>query len=748
MSRDRPIAPGDQPGGTRGGRSNGRHRPGRARRPRAHGRSPRLLIALVLLLLLVIALPLDEWVPVRAPRIEVSLDAGLPPDLAPETRARIVETRAAIRDANLHWEAGYTEVSDLSPAEFQRLLGARPPRDEVRLFAAAEGGAADTADLPARWDWRDLRAVGIAPAQGTCGSCWAFAATGAVEALLRLYDGRSLDLSEQHVLSCNAEGYGCAGGWMTAAYALWNDEGAIREVDMPYEGRDDRPCPDGPRSAVVRVLEWSPVGGTAAELKRMLLVGPLAVAMHVYPDFQHYRGGVYEHAGVDDINHALLLIGWDDSLGAWIVRNSWGRGWGQQGCAYVRYGCCRLGSYAHRVGIPAARPVVIRHAALTDTLAGGGLAIDAFVTAVSAPLASPGLTVWLDVGRGFERTTPDERGATTHEASYRLPLDSLPAGTLVRYWLEGEDAAGHRAAFPDGGASSPIEARLRRIVIADDFEEAPAWTAGVPEDGATGGRWEWGTPESSHSPYAWVVQPGAGHTPGGAFCFVTGLAAGAAQEDGDVDGGRTTLASPPYDLRGFQNVQLRFWLWFNNGTGAAPFEDPFVVEGSADGGARWVELFRTLEGASRWRRVVVDLDGRMELTDRVHFRFVARDSLGDSVVEALVDDVELLAGARESTSVDPTAPPQTFRAIVGPNPARGSATVMLELAREEEVGASVVDATGRCVRTLWRGVLPAGSVPLTWDGRDDRGRHVAAGIYWVELAIGGRREHRRLVFMR
>lgn len=740
---DRRMPPAEEPGNAPDGEGPA---------PRAHGpvraKSIGLLLGLVAVLLLVVALPLEDWVPVRTPQPEESLDAGLPDGLSPATRTRIIATRAAVREAGRSWRAGYTEISDLSPEQFQKLLGARPPRGEPRLFAAAPTALGDTLDLPARWDWRDWRAVSAAPAQGLCGSCWVFAATGAVESLVRIYDGRSVDLSEQQVLDCNAEGYGCAGGWMTSAYALWKNEGAAAETDFPYEGKDDRPCPPGERLPLARVLEWSPVAPTAADLKRMLLVGPLAVAMHVYPDFQHYQSGVYEHEGVDAINHALLLIGWDDALGAWIVRNSWGRGWGELGCAHVRYGCCRLGSYAHRVGIPAARPIALRHTALTDTLVSESLAIEATVTAVSAALPPASLTVWLDTGAGFDRLVPEVLGSTTHQASYRLPLGRLSAGTLVRYWLEAEDVAGHRTCLPPEGAENPFAFRLRRSVLVEDFEAPGAWTAGLATDDALAGRWAWGAPETSHSPIAWIVQPGRDHTPEGSFCFATGLARGANQEANDVDGGRTTLLSPPYDLHDLDDLQLRFWLWFSNATGANPHEDAFLVEASGDGGRSWVEILRTTEGASRWRRIVLPLDGRLEITDRVRFRFVAVDSLGDSVVEAALDDLDVLAGARTSTGVDSAPLPTVFRARVGPNPARDRATLFLELARDEEVRAIVIDAGGRRVRDLWRGRLPAGRTPIDWDGRDDEGRPAGAGVYWIDLSAGGRRERYRLVFMR
>jgi len=72
--------------------------------------------------------------------------------------------------------------------------------------------------------------------------------------------------------------------------------------------------------------------------------------MMVYSDFNYYKGGCYEHSSADEVNHAVLIVGYDDNMcngqGAWIVKNSWGTGWGVSGYFYIKYGSVRIGSYA------------------------------------------------------------------------------------------------------------------------------------------------------------------------------------------------------------------------------------------------------------------------------------------------------------------------------------------------------------------------------------------------------------------
>jgi len=724
--------------------------PGRPASPGRLGARPRtwLLFVLVVVLVLAISLPLHEWLLPPEPELEEPLPFGI----SPEARARIEKAREEIRKRGHHWEAGYTEVSDLDAEAFQQLLGARPPAEEILKSFQASGpeSSAPAEDLPEHWDWREQGGVTAARRQGQCGSCWAFAAAGALESLARIYDGRSVDLSEQHALDCNPDGHGCDGGWMTAAYRLWQ-AGAPAEAQLPYLGDDDRACAPGDFEAVVRVLDWSAVSSGRDALKRMLLVSPLAVTMHVYPDFQDYRAGVYEHAGDEAVNHAVLLVGWDDRLQAWIIKNSWGAAWGTYGFAYVRYDCCHLGAYAHRVGMILDHPLALRHEALRDTLAGCPLAITATVTSAGDPIDTASVRVWVDLGSGAHPQRPVRSAGNAHQGTFVLALPEVAGGTRVRYWLEAADLTGHAAILPQAGSGQPFEFEVRRLAGRDSFELPPAWNPGIPGDAATAGGWEWGLPQVTYDLFGRVVQPGGDHSGAGDFCYATGLACGADAEANDVDGGVATLESPSYDLSGLNDAILRFWLWYSNHLGASPYRDAFLVRASSDGGRTWVEVFRTREGSGSWRPVLVPLETHLPLTGDVRFRFVVADSLEDSLIEALIDDFDILTAtpaAAPADTVSAAEPRAEARARITSNPAVGAVTVLFDLPAPAMIAGQLFDASGRCLRRLDLGQRPAGRTRLTWDACDDRGRPLDAGTYWLQLSVGGRRETHRLVLLR
>ncbi len=723
------------------------------------GRNPQgivgtgLALAAVLALLLVVALPqLDRTRDETVPELEIQ-----PVGSATLTRIEAIAER--ITQDGLRWRAGVTGISNLSPEEFQALLGARPPADEPQVMGSPTPLGTSADDLPAQWDWRELGGVTGVRSQGRCGSCWAFSAAAAVEALSLIYEDRELDLSEQHAMDCNYDHYGCDGGWMTSAYRLWRLKGALSEAQVPYTGENDRPCTSGALEPVSFVTTWTSIQGSREALKRALTIAPLAVGIHIYPDFQHYRGGIYEHAGSDPINHAVLLVGWDDEDGVWILKNSWGTGWGERGFARVAYDCCRLGSYAHLVRIPAAVPLRIHHASIGDTLADGEpLAVTAYVSSLVAPLDPASVRLYLDLGDGFEAVSMERLGGDAQQGSYRTRLPALPCGARFRYYIEARDQEGRRLTLPAAGERGPFEARILRTLELAALASGDGWESALPSDDATAGIWEWGLPEATQNASG-TIQPGESHTGTGEACFVTGLAAGEDASRNDVDGGVTRLASPRLPLGNLDDAILRFWVWFSNHRGPAPWEDAFRAEASSDDGATWITLYETSRGFAEWRRVSVRLDSLLELTGTFRLRFVVADSLDDSLVEAAIGDIEILTATDASSPVDdepggeepdPEIPEIRERLTLrsGPNPAVAEAELTLALPRTYEVCAQLFDSSGRLVRTLWSGPLPPGVNRLHWNGRCDDGQPAAAGRYWARISAEGHILRRSLTLLR
>jgi len=178
--------------------------------------------------------------------------------------------------------------------------------------------------------------------QGSCGSCWAFGTIAAFEANLKK-NGINTDLSEQWLVSCNTDGWGCNGGFMAESYML--DPGAVLESCYPYTATDSTcytGCP-----FVYQASSAGRTGDDVASIKWAIVnYGAVAAAVYVNTAFQAYVSGTFNGCADRSCNHAISLCGWDDSKGtngAWLLKNSWGTGWGENGFMWIEYDCSNVG---------------------------------------------------------------------------------------------------------------------------------------------------------------------------------------------------------------------------------------------------------------------------------------------------------------------------------------------------------------------------------------------------------------------
>lgn len=217
------------------------------------------------------------------------------------------------------------------------------------------GGGNKPSAFPATFDWRDTGLVSSVKDQGNCGSCWAFATVGVLESAVLINIGVEYDLSEQYLVSCNAEGWSCNGGWFAHDYH-WNislpglEPGSRLESAYPYTASDSQ-CSASIFGGLT-IRNWSyvdtsrQVPSTEKIKEAIYYHGPVAAAVCVNNAFSSYQDGVFSSKGCRNINHAIMLVGWDDYDECWILKNSWTADWGEDGYMRIKYKSNVVGSYA------------------------------------------------------------------------------------------------------------------------------------------------------------------------------------------------------------------------------------------------------------------------------------------------------------------------------------------------------------------------------------------------------------------
>jgi len=268
--------------------------------------------------------------------------------------------QSALQSSGARWTAGETSVSRLSAQERKSRLGALKP-----LMTGNEMFLANKSDkvmvLPPSFDWRNNNGENfVTPVrnQGGCGSCWAFAATAALESVTLIAQrtpGIDLNLSEQILVSTCSSAGDCGGGYPSGAASFIKDTGLPLENFYPYRAANSQ-CSEASsdwQNNTYRIKEYYNVGSwspTVDDIKSALIqYGPLPTTLDVYTDFFSYRSGIYSLAPgcCSDSKacsschyeggHAVLIVGYDDGEENFIVKNSWGTGWGESGYFRIDY---------------------------------------------------------------------------------------------------------------------------------------------------------------------------------------------------------------------------------------------------------------------------------------------------------------------------------------------------------------------------------------------------------------------------
>jgi len=248
------------------------------------------------------------------------------------------------------YELALNEYADITWEEFSVRLGYVP---HARKNKAPATHTMSNTELPTQIDWREKGAVLPAKNQMACGSCWAFSAVCALEGAHFMATGELTSLSEQQLVDCSShwskdtdlDNYGCRGGLMDNAFAYWLNKtsGDDTEASYPYKGVDST-CKFSKTAIGSSISGFKDVPADSEDGLEDAVgtVGPVSVAIHAGPVLQFYFRGVFNGlfgTCPGALNHGVTAVGYGTApatklrkeMDYWIIKNSWGKMWGEQG---------------------------------------------------------------------------------------------------------------------------------------------------------------------------------------------------------------------------------------------------------------------------------------------------------------------------------------------------------------------------------------------------------------------------------
>ncbi len=300
--------------------------------------------------------PLDKYAIDDIRYIKETYNRPIP--LGEEKRSKQIRSAA---------EARLKEADRLAEENWQKWLADNPRSNNVEKEKARARVFYRSlqAEKLAKFDWREKGLdLGASTDQGGCQTCWAFATVDAMQASRRLealradrpFIASEMNPSARQLVSCMAPDKPdkfCDIGWHGTAFSYMVDYGLPLGGATVYKAADNKSWTCSKEDAV-KALTWDFVSvdpqnvSTEADIKRALVTyGPIVATLNLDSCIRLYGGGIYnEEQMADGPYHMVMIAGWDDEKGSWLIKNSYGPKWGEGGFGWIKYRSNNIGKWA------------------------------------------------------------------------------------------------------------------------------------------------------------------------------------------------------------------------------------------------------------------------------------------------------------------------------------------------------------------------------------------------------------------
>jgi C1A family cysteine protease len=230
---------------------------------------------------------------------------------------------------------GMNLFADLTSEEFGAIYTGTQPAPEDVVMANIVDVDVSSDEIPSSWSWLTEGAVTPIKNQEQCGSCWAFATVATSEGLYKINGNTLTSFSEQQIVDCDTTCDGCNGGWPYLAMAYVAKSGLETETEYPYTGTGGKcsyNAKEATETGVTGAAFVTPRSPSA--LSATVYTQPVAIIVEADQNaFQLYSSGIITTGCGTALDHAITAVGYTPDY--FIVKNSWGTTWGQEGYVWI-----------------------------------------------------------------------------------------------------------------------------------------------------------------------------------------------------------------------------------------------------------------------------------------------------------------------------------------------------------------------------------------------------------------------------